>query len=79
MNIVVWPTHIILFILIPRVLYLYTAIPITIGLTKSLYYVDESDSSLTVCFEVLSGRTATRSISMVLQTVQGEATGMCVH
>ena len=50
------------------------AIPITIGLTKTLFVVSEDDSSVVVCFSVLSGRTATRSISMQLRTVQGDAT-----
>lgn len=53
----------------------HTAIPVTIGLTRGLYYVGESAGSLTVCFEVLSGRTASRSISMQIRTVQGDAEG----
>ena len=53
----------------------HTAIPITIGLRQSLYYVKESASSLLVCYNVLSGRTASRSISMQMRTVQGEAKG----
>ena len=42
---------------------------------QSLYYVNESAGSVVVCYDVLSGRTATRSISMQLRTVQGEAEG----
>lgn len=53
----------------------HSAIPVTIGLTKGLYYVSESAGSLIVCFEVLSGRTASRSISMQIRTVQGDAEG----
>ncbi|CAI8052154.1 Sodium/calcium exchanger 2 [Geodia barretti] len=49
------------------------SIPITIGLTQALYTVGESSGSLTVCYEILSGRTATRSIGMTLKTVQGDA------
>ena len=52
-----------------------TAIPITIGIRQSLYYVDESAGSVLVCSRVLSGRTATRSIYMEIYTVQGEAKG----
>ena len=53
----------------------YTAIPITIGLTKTLHYVSESAVSLAMCYKVLSGRTATRSISTYINTVEGEAKG----
>ena len=54
---------------------LLSAIPVTIGFTKGLYYVSESASSLIICYEVLSGRTASRSISMQFRTVEGEAEG----
>ena len=37
--------------------------------------MEESSSSVTVCFEVLAGRTATRSISMQIRTLDGEAKG----
>ena len=52
-----------------------TAIPITIGMRQSLYYVDESAGSVLVCSRVLSGRTATRSIYMEIYTVPGDAKG----
>ena len=56
---------------------IHTDIPITIGLKKTLYNVSEDAGSVQVCYQVLSGRTATRSISMQLRTVQGDATGIC--
>ena len=52
------------------------AIPVTVGLTQALYTVGESSGSITVCYEILSGRTATRSIYMTIQTVQGDAIGI---
>ena len=52
-----------------------SAIPITIGLTRGLYIVSESASSVVICYEILSGRAATRSIKMQLTTVPGEAQG----
>ena len=55
--------------------FVYAAIPVTIGLRRSLYYVNEDTGSLVVCYDVLSGRTATRSISMQMRTVQGDAIG----
>ena len=51
----------------------FVAIPITIGLRQRLYYVDEDSGPVVVCYDVLSGRTASRSISMQLVTVQGDA------
>ena len=56
----------------------HSAIPITIGLTRGLYFVSESAGSVVICYEILSGRTASRSISMQFRTVQGEAEGTCV-
>ena len=53
----------------------HSAIPITIGFTKGLYFVSESAGSLVICYEILSGRTASRSISIQFRTVQGEAQG----
>ena len=47
----------------------------TIGLKQALYTVGESSGSLTVCYEILAGRTATRSISMNMRTVPGDAEG----
>ena len=32
-----------------------------------------------MCYDVLSGRTATRSISMQMRTVQGDAIGNLIH
>ena len=55
---------------------MHADIPITIGLKKTLYNVSEDAGSVEVCYQVLSGRTATRSINMQLRTVQGDATGM---
>ena len=55
------------------------AIPITIGMRQSLYYVNEDAGALIVCYEVLSGRTAERSIRMQLRTVEGDAKGIIVH
>ena len=55
------------------------AIPITIGMRQSLYYINEDAGALTVCYEVLSGRTADRSINMQLRTVEGDAKGILVH
>lgn len=55
------------------------AIPVTIGMRQSLYYVNEDAGSLTVCYEVLSGSTAERSINMQLRTVEGDAKGSLVH
>ena len=52
---------------------LYIAIPITIGLRQRLYYVDEDSDRVVVCYDVLSGRTASRSFNMQLRTVQGDA------
>lgn len=52
------------------------AIPITIGLRDSLYYVGEDRGALTVCYDVLSGRTAGRSINLQFRTVEGEAKGI---
>ena len=52
---------------------LYIAIPITIGLRQRLYYVDENSDRVVVCYDVLSGRTASRSFNMQLRTVQGDA------
>ena len=52
-----------------------SAIPITIGLTKGLYFVSENAGSVVICYEILAGRAATRSISMQFRTVQGEAEG----
>jgi hypothetical protein len=49
------------------------AIPITIGFRQRLYYVDEDADSVVVCYDVLSGRTASRSIYMRLRTFQEEA------
>ena len=49
------------------------AIPITIGFRQRLYYVNESAGSVVVCYDVLSGRTASRSISMRLRTFPKEA------
>lgn len=46
---------------------------------QSLYYVNEDAGSLTVCYEVLSGSTAERSINMQLRTVEGDAKGILVH
>ena len=54
----------------------FAAIPITIGMRQSLYYVNEDAGALTVCYEVLSGRTAERSIRMQLRTVEGDAKGI---
>ena len=54
----------------------FAAIPITIGLRKSLYYVNENTGSVIVCYDVLSGRTASRSINMQFRTVQGDAKGI---
>ncbi|CAI8052156.1 hypothetical protein GBAR_LOCUS28548, partial [Geodia barretti] len=51
-----------------------SSIPITIGLKKTLYNVSEDAGSVQVCYQVMSGKTATRSISMQLRTVQGDAT-----
>ena len=45
-------------------------------MTQGLYTVSESAGSLTICYEILSGRTATRSVSMQFRTVQGEAEGI---
>ena len=56
-------------------LIIFIAIPITIGMRQSLYYVDESAGSVLVCSRVLSGRTATRSIYMEIYTVPGDAEG----
>jgi hypothetical protein len=50
------------------------SIPVTIGLRQRLYYVDEDSGPVVVCYDVLSGRTATRSIYTELRTVQGDAT-----
>ena len=55
------------------------AIPVTIGLRQRLYYVDEDSGPVVVCYDVLSGRTATRSIYTELRTVQGDATGKFSH
>ena len=55
---------------------MHAAIPITIGLKKTLYNVSEDAGSVQVCYQVMSGKTATRSISMQLRTVQGDAKGM---
>ena len=65
----------ILLILAINVLQHHAAIPITIGLKSTLFNVSEDDGSVQVCYQVLSGRTATRSISMQLRTVQGDAIG----
>ena len=54
----------------------FSAIPITIGFRQSLYYVNENAGSVVVCYAVLSGRTATRSIDMQLRTVKGDAKGV---
>ena len=55
------------------------AIPITIGLRQRLYYVNENAGSVVVCYAVLSGRTASRSISMQFRTVQWEAKGIAMY
>ena len=56
------------------------AIPITIGFRQRLYYVDEDADSVVVCYDVLSGRIASRSIHMRLITFQNEARGdLCIH
>ena len=51
------------------------AIPVTIGFRQRLYYVDEDAGSVVVCYDVLSGRTASRSIHMRLITFQEKAQG----
>ena len=51
------------------------AIPIQIGIYKSLYYVDENRGSVYICTGKLSGRTAGRSFYVQFRTVDGDAVG----
>ena len=39
--------------------------------------MDEESGPVIVCYDVLSGRTASRSINMQLRTVQGDA--ICMY
>ena len=55
--------------------FIFLAIPITIGFRKTLFNVSEDAGSVAVCYAVLSGRTAGRSISVQMRTLQGDATG----
>ena len=41
--------------------------------------VGESAGSISICYKILSGRAATRSISMQFRTVQGEAEGIAYN
>ena len=76
------------FYLLVTIFMSHSAIPVTIGLTRGLYFVSESAGSVVICYEILSGRTASRRISMEFRTVQGEAEGIqnknifthnCIH
>ena len=53
------------------------AIPIQIGIYRSLYYVNENSGTVYVhvCIGILSGRTAGRSFYVQFRTVDGDAVG----
>ena len=53
----------------------FTAIPVTIGTTRSLYSVNEDSGSVSICIDVLSGNIAGRIIRLHFQTVDGDAIG----
>ena len=55
----------------------FTVIPVTIGVRQPFYSVNENSGSVSICIDVLSGRTAGRIITFYDQTVAGAAIGEC--
>ena len=53
----------------------FTAIPVTIGTTRSLYSVNEDSGSVSICIDVLSGNIAGRIIRLHFRTVDADAIG----
>ena len=63
---------------LPIYYYLLNAvIPVAIGVRQPFYSVNENSGSVSICIDVLSGRTAGRMITFYVRTVAGTAIGKC--
>ena len=53
----------------------FAAIPLTIGIRKTFYFVNENSGSVSICIGVLSGSITWTGYSLYFQTIDGDAIG----